>query len=164
MIKVYQTIVDKGKGNCAQAAIASLLELDLMDVPNFIMHENRGYEYTIFGFLRSRGYDVTYIDKGKNSTEFLKKVAKFDNGLNGYFYASVNSQTFEDTTHAVIVDSDLNIVHDPNPNQLALNLTPNDILSIIAMHDMIIGKTGKLFTLQDWQEAGDEEKNLNTYR
>jgi hypothetical protein len=35
MIKVYQTKVSESNGNCAQAVIASLLEINLNDVPNF---------------------------------------------------------------------------------------------------------------------------------
>ena len=33
------------------------------------------------------------------------KCLKYDGGINGYFYASVPSQTFENGTHAVVVDS-----------------------------------------------------------
>ena len=58
---------------------------------------------------------------------------------------------------------DLNIVHDPNPNQLAMKLTPDDVINFTSMHDMIIGKTGKLFTIEEWDAASDEEKDANTH-
>jgi hypothetical protein len=115
-------------------------------------------------FLHNRGFDACPINKSRHeTTEFLQRVVKFDGGYNGYFYASVPSQTFSDVTHAVIVDTDLNIVHDPNPNQLALNLVPDDVIDIIVMHDMVIGKTGKLFTKEDWNNASEKERDLNTY-
>lgn len=55
---------------------------------------------------------------------------EYDGGINGFFFASVPSQTFKCVTHAVIINKDLKIVHDPNPNQLALKLKPEDIICI----------------------------------
>ena len=164
MKKVFQTIVDKDHGNCMQAVIASLLELTLDKVPNFI--EEAHAHVTLYQFMRERGYEVCTIMSKKRSdaTEFLRKIAKFDGGINGYLYASIPSQTFENTTHAVVVDLDLNIVHDPNPNQKALDLTPDDIESILITKDMIIGKTDKLFTLEEWDNASAEERDLNSWR
>lgn len=40
MIKVYQTMVDRGHGNCMQAVIASLLEKPLEEVPRFLEQES----------------------------------------------------------------------------------------------------------------------------
>lgn len=168
MKKVYQTIVDKDHGNCMQAAIASLLELELEEVPDFNEFSKNGntdFKNTLHGFIISYNYDACTINRRHNrDTEFLKKVARFDGGVNGYFYASVPSQTYPDRTHAVIVDMDLNIVHDPNPNGKALNLSPDDVIDILVMHEMIIGKTGKLFTMDDWDNATKEEQDLNTYK
>lgn len=41
MHKVYQTIVDKGRGDCMRAAIASMFELDILQVPHFLMFGNK---------------------------------------------------------------------------------------------------------------------------
>ena len=118
----------------------------------------------MFGtFVFFFGYPTT-INKDKYDTDELIKIAHFDKGVNGYFYAGVHSQTFKDVSHAVIVDMDLNIVHDPNPNQKALLLKPEDITDILVMHDMIIGKTGKLFTLEEWDNATEKERYENTHR
>lgn len=162
MKKIFQTIVDKGHGNCMQAAIASLFDLELEDVPNFIeLKEGNG---SVLNFMFEKGFDACSINRNRHdTTEFLQKVAKFDGGLNGYLYATVPSQTFENIGHAVIVDLDLNIVHDPNPNQLAMKLTPDDVTDFISMHDMVIGKTGKLFTLAEWDAASEEERDENTH-
>lgn len=164
MKKVYQTIVDKDKGNCMQAAIASLLDLELNDVPNFIEFAESGEWFrTMYGFLHDNGYRMGSIYKDRHPTEFMIKIAHFDGGVDGYFYATVPSQTFEGVGHAVIVDKDLNIVHDPNPNQLAMNLTPNDVQCIVVMHSMVIGKTGKLFKQDEWDNASPEERLENTH-
>ena len=164
MKKVFQTIVDKDHGNCMQAAIASLFELELDDVPNFI-EAGRNANYDLFRFLWSKNLEPTSIAKNRRNrtTEFLKEIAKFDGGINGYFYAIIPSQTFKDGYHAVVVDSELNIVHDPNPNQKGLKLTADDVESFITVKDMIIGKTGKLFSKKDWDNTTEEERDLNTY-
>jgi hypothetical protein len=61
MIKVYQTIVDKHHGNCMQAAIASLLELSLEEVPNFNI---LGHEWfnTFYKFLLKYGYEYHRVE------------------------------------------------------------------------------------------------------
>ena len=52
MKKNFQTVVNKGNGNCMQAAIASLLDLELEDVPNFISYPSgSGFDKTVIGFF-----------------------------------------------------------------------------------------------------------------
>lgn len=168
MKKIYQTIVDKGKGNCMQATIASILELPLKEVPNFIEYDGKpgtSSHHELNKFLNTKGYDYCYVNRNRHdSTDFLRKIAKFDGGINGFFYAVVPSQSFEGCGHAVVIDADLNIVHDPNPNQLAMKLTPDDVESFICVTDFIIGKTGKLFRQEDWDNATEEERDANTYK
>lgn len=134
MNKVYQTVVDPGKGNCMQAAIASLFNKELNEVPNFIELGDEWF-LSMDKYYRDNGYpDVTpfHINRGskKREVEFVKTVLKHDQGVNGFFYAVVPSQTFKGVTHAVIVDTNLNIVHDPNPNGKALELGPRDVISV----------------------------------
>ena len=134
MIKVYQTIIDKGHGNCMQAAIASLFELSLDDVPNFIEF-GHDWSQIMYEFIKKQGYDFDgtlynynryrIINERKNQSTvkgFKNRfhIIKNMKGVNGYFYASVYSPKYynsnEDpaTTHAVIIDRDYNIVHDVN--------------------------------------------------
>ena len=165
MKKVYQTIVHKEHGNCMQAVVASLFELELDQVPNFIELGDKWFsEY--MDFFKERGYDVCYIHRNRNhdTTQSLINIAKFDGGINGYFDATVKSQTLEGVTHAVVINSDLNIVHDPNPNERALKLTPDDIEGFYVTKNMIIGKTGKCFTPEDWDNTTEEERDANTYK
>lgn len=159
MKKIYQTIVDKDKGDCMQAVFASLFEKELDEIPNFIENKDGGGLQMMQMFF-DLGYDPTYINKGiGDSTEFMKRIAKFDGGIDGFFYATVPSQTYKDVGHAVIVNENLEIVHDPNPNQKALELTPDDVIGIYSMSRMVVGKTGKLFT-QD--EKGRSYVNWNS--
>lgn len=140
MKNIYQTIVEKGNGNCMQAALASLFDLNLNDVPHFLSYgedcfnvwrdfiKNQGYEEN--GMLHNKNYnrllaptsscfnEEKWYKPGILSITNLKKHG----GVNGFFYASVLSPKYFDykdgfmNRHAVIVDINCDIVHDPNPN------------------------------------------------
>lgn len=124
MKQVFQTIIDKGNGNCMQAAIASLLDLTLDEVPHF---KEYGTEWAdeMMSFLSDNGYEFYgTIRNGRHPQykhHFFDKMSEHK-GVNGLFFASVYSPAFYDandetpTTHAVIIDKNFNIVHDPNPN------------------------------------------------
>lgn len=163
MRKVYQTIVDKGSGNCVQAVVASLLEKNIDEVPNFISFGSN-WRIELYKFFVDMGYSNNPIQiyRGGHNAEELIKIAKFDGGINGYLFAVVPSQTYSETTHAVVVDMNLKIVHDPNPNGKALMLTPDDVLSILVLRDLVTGKTGKIFTTQEWNTAIEKEGDINT--
>jgi hypothetical protein len=55
MKPVYQEVVDEHKGDCMQAAIASLLELPLNEVPDFINQEN--WFHSFYHFLAKNGFE-----------------------------------------------------------------------------------------------------------
>ena len=110
MIKVFQTVVDKDKGNCMQAAIASMFELDLSQVPNFILFEQTKWFDALYHFLRGLGYEFKgTMRKGRPITD--------DDLINGCVYAYVDSRTCKDATHAVLVNAEGVVIHDPNPNE-----------------------------------------------
>jgi hypothetical protein len=149
MKKVYQTIVSSDNGDCMQAAIASLFELELKQVPNFIELGSDWHEPFV-KFFEDRGYGgYSQFNPQRIKYEEAVKALTYDNGVDGYFYATVPSQTFEDVTHAVICDTKMNIVHDPNPNQLALNLKPEDILQIQVSKDNWHFDIDKTFKIEE---------------
>jgi len=134
MTPVYQTIVDPDHGNCMQATFASLFDMNLEDVPHFLELKD-GWFPSFYKIIVEKGYDYEgglYNKKlnelrfpGEPTTEkFQLENIKDLQGVNGYFYACVYSPKYFDPakgytdqiTHAVIVDKNLNIVHDPNPN------------------------------------------------
>jgi len=143
MKKVYQTIIDQNKGNCMQAAIASLFDLELEEVPDFKQFGAEWHE-PFLDFINSQGYKFLgtmynhnrmkleegpeYIVKGKNRLPTLKDE-KYK-GVNGFFYAAVFSPKYYErgdkspTTHAVLIDNNCNIVHDPNPENQELEGYP----------------------------------------
>jgi hypothetical protein len=122
-----------------QAAIASLFDTTLEDVPNFIEYKD-GWFSPLWEFIQNKGYSYQGMLHNKNHSNLYhptlncfkkenwfsksiispKKLYK-EQGVNGLFFASVLSPkycTINDgyhSTHAVIIDKDYNIVHDPNP-------------------------------------------------
>lgn len=126
MKKVYQKNVTSKNGDCMQAVVASLFEVELDTVPKFIEFGIKWYS-ELYKYFYDRGFDFNPFYRTECTIPFYLEALKHDNGIDGYFYASVQSQTFKDGTHAVIVDINLNVVHDPNPNQSCIKLKPEDI-------------------------------------
>lgn len=113
MKKVYQTVVDKGRGNCHQALIASIFELELSQVPNFRLYPDETWFNIYFYFLYSMGFEY----KGRRHDPKVNPL-RLGDSLNGCFDAAVESRTFgKGVHHAVVLDVAGNVIHDPNPNQ-----------------------------------------------
>lgn len=115
MKKITQSIISKTKGDCLRAAIASMFELTVEQVPHFILFEDN-YFYMMICFIWGLGYNLNYADK---KIKFTKKHL-----INGCIMASVNSKTYKQVSHVVLVNSTGKVIHDPHPNQkwLGINL------------------------------------------
>lgn len=157
MKKVYQRRIDPGHGDCMQAAIASLLDDEYENVPPFIEYENwfelfvqyvesKGYEYEgmfhnkIWGILQHPTDEC--FDELKFHEWYLlnAKNLKKHQGVNGLFYCTVLSPKYfnwnnMNQTHAVICDSNLNIVHDPNKEYVSIKSYP--LSSVIGCNGII---------------------------
>lgn len=110
MTPVNQSIVDSDVGDCARASIATLLDLNIDQVPNFRRFKSNWFDVYYY-YLYSLGWE--YVGYGRPSKHELKS----ENSINGYFDAAVASKTFEGKLHAVVIDAEGNVVHDPNPNK-----------------------------------------------
>lgn len=118
MKKIYQKNSSNVNGDCMQASLASLFNLELDEVPKFIELGDRWWS-AINDFVKEQGYQFQgYLYGGKDVLEkfHITNVSKL-NGVDGFFYAVVNSPKYhkEGGTHAVIVDKNLCVVHDPCP-------------------------------------------------
>lgn len=119
MTPVYQTVVDQKKGNCMQAAFASLFDLDLTQVPNLILFEKHQWWYVAYYFLYALGYDY---DGTLSNNITIDAIEQKVEDINGAIYASAKSRTFDNVGHAVLIDRLGNVIHDPNPNQKFLGV------------------------------------------
>lgn len=110
MKAVFQTTVEQGDGDCMRAVVASLLDMTIEQVPHFIRFGEKWLDMYL-GFLELCGWE--YV--GNNSPGGV--FPQIDGSINGYFYAVVPSSLYPDGTHAVVMDLNGIIVHDPNPNK-----------------------------------------------
>lgn len=131
MKPVFQTIVDKVNGDCTRACLASILELPIDAVPNFIRFP-KWFE-VLQGFLRSLGYNC--YGTGFPHSHKIKEYS-----IDGFVIGSVESRTFKDTTHSVVVNSKGICVHDPNPNRAWKGVNVAKTKSL--QHWLLIGKKG----------------------
>lgn len=156
MTPVYQTIIDANKGNCMQAAIASLFNLSLDEVPNFIDYRD-GYFHPLYDTIIKMGYEYRgclfnlalnkklYPEETFSDKHTLDKLSNYD-GVDGYFYATVYSPKYFTTekdlnnqiTHAVIIDKNCNIVHDPNPNNINIKYPLSESVGYNGIHHIFL--------------------------
>ena len=106
MKPVFQTILAPPRGNCLQACIASILELPLEAVPNFMEVDGDGWEKVYQDFLETKGLQVLYLD--------IDGIKKYGWSPRGYHLIQGKSPR-GDWDH-VCVGFRGEIVHDPHPD------------------------------------------------
>jgi len=142
MKKVYQKNVSNINGDCMRAAVASLFNEDIENVPNFIECGTEWWD-VFEKYFESKGYtEVIYLYNPimwprTVAEHSLERLSEFK-GVEGFFYATVCSPKYNQNgdlsgiTHAVLVDKNFNIVHDPNPEY-------KDIVRTYPLHDRYNG-------------------------
>jgi hypothetical protein len=122
MKPVYQTIVDPGRGDCWRACIASILELPIEEVPNFVAEFADNPEITHYelcsNWLRERGLFMVDINLSKVDEWFY--VIDWQLIKSAYGIATVPSQKNKGGWHSVVIHfggadntTSLKIIHDP---------------------------------------------------
>lgn len=116
MKPVDQRIIDPGKGDCMTAALASLLELPYEQVPYFLGYGQETWFVEFCKFLKSQGYEFMGGYSTNEPPLLLgPELLARSKGLNGLYMASGPSPRFK-CSHAVVIDSDGKLVHDPHPS------------------------------------------------
>ena len=126
MKPVFQTIINGERGNCTAAAIASILEIELEDVPNFIdAYNEAGGEYGFSHYINKWLYPTHGLIAFEIPTKGLDCAWDLSWCGNVNVLATVPSQKFKDKFHSVVaringvyngVDKPMTIIHDPNPH------------------------------------------------
>lgn len=107
MKKVYQTIFGKPNGNCFQACIASMLECELNDIPNFMKDGPDHFKHNLKEWenkMPFKLFDIKFEDQ--ETKEYYIK--------NYILIATIDKMYGNDRTHSVIM-KDSKIIHDPMP-------------------------------------------------
>lgn len=129
MTPQFQRIVDKDRGDCNQACVATITDIPLGDIPNGDGHR-LGYYGALQDFLDGHGW--VYIEVGPVLYWWL-----FHPLRNVPVIASVPSQMFEDRMHAVVAcvddDGELVVLHDPNPGNGPYDLSLEGVPSGYSM-------------------------------
>lgn len=111
MIPIDQTIVDAGRGDCVRACVASILEVPITAVPNFSDAPEGLFHSVYRATLHGYGWIVCDAAHPKGVALW------YGRGIDGHFVASVPSRNIEGGTHAVIINEDGLVVHDPSPHK-----------------------------------------------
>ena len=126
MTPVDQTIINDATGNCFAACVASILELSIDEVPNFMETRNEvegGWYIAAWQWLQNRGYTLRHTQLGANQYP------------EGYWIASGVSPRFPDRHHAVVYLGAV-MTHDPHPSRVGLAGPPVYAYKIEEMHEI----------------------------
>lgn len=164
MIPVYQTVFSNSKGNCLAAVWASLLDKKIDDIPNFV--EDEEYFEAMKSFLKPFGFTyqrylingnrVDLTEKQMEEYQHFKDVLPDHGHVNGFYEATVYSPGYFDEAkyfadpsyqpvyHAVIIDKDFKIIHDPNPRYKGIENYPlsdmigyNGVIGVSLWHSIV---------------------------
>lgn len=127
MIPVHQTKFydpdappDQQRGNCLTAVVASLLELPIDAVPNFVQddvdHGNEDPEWNwwtrMHRFVQSHGHAITVLR--------VKPEQEFPDPEPGEHYAVIGISPRDPRIHHIVIYRDGQMVHDPHPDGTGL--------------------------------------------
>lgn len=117
MIKVDQNNVNKGNGNCMQAVLASLFEVNLSDAINVMDYPDPGWHIPFMEWVESVGYSyIGVMNSADKKDETYSDLLNLES-VRDHFYGVVPSRNFEGVTHAVVINRNGVVVHDPNPDR-----------------------------------------------
>ena len=114
VIPVDQTIFDNKKGNCFAACVASILEVPLVDVPNFCALKGDWYSPTQDWLVANHGMSLVNL-KVENWAGGENWAEIFDY-LRGCYCILNGKSPRGEWEHSVIVRNG-EIVHDPHPSK-----------------------------------------------
>lgn len=112
MTPIDQIEINSKTGDCMRASIASILDLELQAVPHFTRMPDDLWFKVLYYFFYANNYVYSGVRKYTNQKLPLKKYS-----INNHYLASVKSRSYGEVGHMVVVDKNLKVVHDPNPNK-----------------------------------------------
>lgn len=105
--------MDDEIGNCLQASIASLFELDLELIPHFNLFTSPyKWEEVLSGFIWAMGYNWT-----NNGDPTESKIIKDCHTVGGFTEACVPSKNYPGKFHSVVIDKNGIVANDPHPKK-----------------------------------------------
>jgi len=118
MKPVFQSRFGKGVGNCFQACVASIFEMDLWEVPDFCnIYPNDRWQQEYHAWLNKRGLSVLPISLESVSTDDyrFRDAELIVSGLNA-----------DGVGHSTVWCNG-KMIHNPNPNPNCSEITPTQV-------------------------------------
>lgn len=117
---------DQQRGNCLTAVVASLLDLPIEAVPNFVQddvdHSNDDPDWNwwtrLHRFIREHGHEMRYLRPVDSPT--CPEGSPFPDPEPGEFYAVVGISPRDPAIHHIVIHRDGQMVHDPHPDGTGL--------------------------------------------
>lgn len=127
MKPVDQTRFGRPGGNCFQAALASILEMPLEQVPDFCNMKRTDWESALNEWLYDYGLFAMHVDLAKSEAVCLEWLT--DNCL---ALAAVPSKTGSGGLHSVVYHKG-RVIHDPHPDREHLDSKPRSLDVFVAI-------------------------------
>jgi hypothetical protein len=139
--RVDQTRFGTPGGNCYQACIASILEVDLEDVPDFCNNNWEGdWANDLNQWLYPFGLFNLEVEFDKSEQSALKWMTD-----NCWCVAVVPSADGGGASHAVVWHKGC-VIHDPHPSRAHMHATPKMLEIFVARDPALIVRLGKEFS------------------
>lgn len=107
MKKIYQD-----KDNCMAACLATLLNIDLKDVIDYSFEHRQGKNWLVELNRWCLQYHKVNLIRLDNAS--IQNI--IDDGYNGYIILVIGDSIESKRNHAIITDSKLRVIHNPNKN------------------------------------------------
>lgn len=118
MKPIDQTIFGAPLGNCVQACIASIFELSLEDVPNFMERPNGEWLDSLYDFLEKYDLEPLFLEANDS---FVPR---------GYYI--IQGDTPRGIGHSCIGFAG-KLVHDPHPSKVGLSIIKHIVVFVKSM-------------------------------
>lgn len=125
MKQIFQSEIHELRGDCQRAAVASILEVELCQVPHFILYAGDEWYRMFLGYMELMGYGFISTATAEHVREAIT--------INGAILASVKSKTYSGGSHAILINNNGVCIHDPNPNQSFLHENVIDSGSLLTI-------------------------------
>ena len=125
MRPIDQRVISNVNGDCFRACVASLLEVPYEDAFDLYSMIGASWMEAFFPWLKQRGFEFNgmfNVWNGKENTLTWEELRNRSVGIKGCFIGWGISPRYTDgTTHAVIVDGNGKVIHDPHPSKQGVN-------------------------------------------
>jgi hypothetical protein len=130
---------DQQRGNCLSAVVASLLDLPLAAVPNFVQdHVDHADEAApddagdwnwwtrLHRFITEQGSRMVYLRNVDSERPVAVESATFPDPESGEAYAVAGVSPRDPRIHHVVIYRDGLMVHDPHPDRTGLAIVDDE--------------------------------------